>query len=797
MEKINVILVALNEKSLNSAVHSLNFSKANLVAIVIDGGNGKFFSLGGRKIPCVSFAKIQEIVDAGKNFIWLISGQVNSLNDILDAKKFLIDRGVPKDNIFNFDVRLNPAWLANLRHVEKFGAEFFVTGMDYALDGLNLQNIPHGGGVNLASSNQDLRQSYLTAKYIFERVKPGTIKFVLIGLAPNAFCYDNAEDFSTCSHNLQYMLALNLPAQNRHDEFLQALISDDVKNFFANADADLNFDRAKISNNRELSAKAVATWSAELKNLTEKLFPDTIEKNFQILRDYIKLCLDNGAKPVGVVLPFALIMQRNFNTELLKLFRMTIHRLEENFDFTCVDMFDLNLGCDCFYSMTNLNLRGAAFASILLSFRLHEKNLIAAENFCGKSYDYFTMLSILLSKEDYNAFMDKIFAADVQRIRRKDKIKVGFVSDDAAMWCGDKLYNYFANDERFEPTIFLCLRTDKPGNEILQKDYLRGVEQFKSRGFNVVGLSDINAEIPAQDVMFYLRPYTAYLPNAFRFSHLTAETLIVYIPYSFTVARDYYEYHSSIYYLPWKIFFSSLLNLKLIERLCEFGVPRGIFSGYPRLDTLFEDKLTFDWKMTRPDAKKIIWAPHWSINDGVKYATFQWNFKFMYEFAKAHPEISWVVKPHPALFFSAVEAGVFPSEKAFEEYLQAWNDLPNAQVYTGAYYHAIFATSDGMIHDSASFIGEYQYAQKPMIYLTRDTQEYNEVAEGILNVSYLVDGRDLQSIAALLKKIFIAGEDPKRAEREKFFDEHLNYYKQNGMSASEFIYREISRNLKE
>ena len=226
-------------------------------------------------------------------------------------------------------------------------------------------------------------------------------------------------------------------------------------------------------------------------------------------------------------------------------------------------------------------------------------------------------------------------------------------------------------------------------------------------------------------------------------------------------------------------------------------MPRGVYSGYPRLDTLFEDKdsLKFDWKMTRPDAKKIIWAPHWSINNGTKYATFQWNWRFMYEFAKAHPETSWVVKPHPNLFFSALESGVFPSTVAFEEYLKAWNDLSNAQVYTGAYYHAIFVTSDGMILDSASFIAEYQYAHKPMIFLTREGEQFNEIGSGILNNSYLVDGRDLNGIATLMQKVFIEGDDPKRSAREKFFDEYLNYYKHNGMTASEFIYKNIRNEL--
>ncbi|MBR0060043.1 MAG: CDP-glycerol glycerophosphotransferase family protein, partial [Selenomonadaceae bacterium] len=204
-------------------------------------------------------------------------------------------------------------------------------------------------------------------------------------------------------------------------------------------------------------------------------------------------------------------------------------------------------------------------------------------------------------------------------------------------------------------------------------------------------------------------------------------------------------------------------------------------------------------KMIRPDAKKIIWATHHSIeaNLRVSYATFQWNYKFMYEFAKSHPETSWVVKPHPNLFFKVIKEKVFPSVAAFDKYLKAWDDLPNAQVCTGAYYQSIFATSDGMVHDSASFIAEYQYVNKPMIYLTRETQTYNELGEEILNASYLVDGRDLNAIAAMIQKVIIEGDDYKAAERKAVFDKSLNYPEANGMLASEFIYKNIADEFKE
>ena len=642
----------------------------------------------------------------------------------------------------------------------------------------------------------------MTAKYVFEHVTPGKIKFVLIGLAPYSFRYENANDFAACTRHLQYMLALDAPAQNDHDRLLQALISDGVKNFVATMNpeqADLNFDGEKNFFNRELSAAALVDWEAELKNLTKKLFPESVEKNFRVLKDYIQLCVDNGAKPVGVIFPFASAMHDNYDKKILTMFRLMIRQLEETTEFSCVDLFDLELGDNCFYNMSHLNIRGASFASVPLSLQLFDKKLLRLENFLGMNYGYFDMLSNLMPKDDYNALMADVFKLSVEKLRGKKKIRIGFVTDFSAMWCGDKLYNYFARDKRFETTVFLCLKRPKRTIKTVIDDFNHGVEQFKSRGINVVGISDMTAEVPPQDVIFYLRPYMDNLPNAFQLQDITVTTLVAYIPYSFQVAHDVVEYHHSIFYLPWKIFFSSLLNLKLIDRICKFGVPRGLYSGYPRLDVFFDDKdkLKFKWKTARRKSKKIIWAPHWSIEGtiGIHFATFQWNYKFMYEFAKAHPEISWVVKPHPDLLFSAVESGVFPSTAAFEEYLQAWDDLPNAQVYTGAYYNAIFATSDGMIHDSGSFIGEYQYAHKPMIYLTRDIRQYNEIAEKILSVSYLVDGQDLNGIAALMQKIFIDGKDPKRAEREKFFNEHLNYRKHNGMSASEFIYRNVRDEL--
>ena len=799
MAKINVVLVVLNNRYFDRAMGSLNFEVVNLSAIVIEGTNANFLNVEGKQVPIISFAMIRNLAKSERNSVWLISGRINGIGDLYKMKKFLISNGVAEGNIINFELLITPEWVANLRYIEKHGADFFATGINAETE-LDLKAIPCKG-VNLAGANQDLRQGYLTAKHVFEHVKPGTIKFVLIGLEPYSFRYDNAKSFSVCSRNLQYMLALDLPPKTFHDRLLRVIVSDDVKNIFATTaeHADLNFNGIKRSFSGEFPAKAAVNWQAELKALSKEFYPETINENLQILKNYIELCLANGAKPIGVVFPFAPSIRENYNRELLNLFRAAIRQLEDSYDFKCVDMFDFDLGYDFFRDMTHLNSNGITFANALLALNLYKQGILSVENLTDLNYEAFNALSWIMPQDEYHALIEEVFAASVKMIRRKDKIKIGFVTIDSAQWSGDDLYNLFAADERFEVTLFDCLRMDRPDNKLIAEDFWRGVEQFKKRGLNVVALDNINAAVPAQDVFIFLTPYFSYVPLGFRPENVTPKTLITHTPYSFDIAlRAKTYYNEVIFHIAWKIFFSSIPGFEVYRKNSNIGLPRGLFSGYPRMDLFFKKdaKFHFDWKMARPDAKKIIYAPHWSINAVTRYATFQWNYEFFYEFAKAHPKTSWIVKPHQALFYSTVKEGVFPSIEAFKAYLQKWDDLPNAQVYTGAYYQDIFATSDGMIHDSGSFIAEYQFVDKPMIFLTRES-EFNELGNAILNVSYLVDGKDFDGIAALMQRVFIEGDDYRADERKAVFDKYLNYPKYNGMLASEFIYKSISLPLKE
>lgn len=795
MEKTGVVIVALDRKNLGNALKALNYDKISPYAVLIEGGNGKFLKLTDKvKVQVLPFEYLDQITAVGQNFLWLICGGADTSDAATKMKNFLALSGVNEKNILSFDWAepFGAAWINNLQRVEAGNANSFATGDELTACGLNFANFPDLKGVNLAATNQDLRQSFMIARHVFSKVKRGAIKFVFIGLSAYSLRVDTRKNFSTCADDLKYALSLRetFRATTTHDKYLAAILAKNVKNIFQSVKSDTPATPKKISVND------LTNWQDEIARLTKPFDEATVENNLRVLEDYIKLCLEHGANPVAIIFPFADAVRKNFSREILLPLRRELNRLEKIYDLAVIDTFDTAADYSCFSDMTRLNAKGAATASTTVDFRLRGKEVLSLAKISRLNYSQIFNVSNFLPKDDFNETLERYFKHAVKKIRVKKKIRVGFVTDDPSMWCGDELYKRFADNERCETTLFLCLQKSLRNQPLSVEDFQRGLDEFKSRGINVVGVEDDEQTCPAQDLLIMLRPYFDYLPKAFELSAIGADTLTVYIPYGFnTSAWDVCD--TPIHRFGWKLFFESREHIDRIEKLCREGAPRCLYSGYTKLDAFFKDSdaLTFDWKMTRPDAKKIIYAPHWSIASGIFYSTFQHNCQFMYEFARTHSETSWVFKPHPMLLASAVGHGLFKSADGFRAYLQAWDELPNAQVFTGAYYQGLFATSDGMIMDCGSWIGEYQYTHKPLIFLTRNTQKFNSLGNELMKILYRVDGKDLKGIAALMQKVFIDGKDELFEARKKFFDEHFNYMKANGMTASEFIFKTIADEL--
>ena len=384
VEKMPVILVVLNKNALNDALMTLNLEKANIIAILINdlipNNDRGQINVGKIIVPVFSFSYLKNFTALKDKAYFLLSGFVRGVADFWKMAKLLMANGISKDHILNFHVlgHISQQWIGNIRYIEKNLVDYFATGISYTEVGLDIDQILNAKGINLSSSNQDLRQGYFTAKYVFEHVKPKSIKFVLIGLAPYSLHYDNSESFSVCTRNLQYIWTLrNFKSGTVHDKVLQILVNDSIKNLpskITDKQADLNYISIKKAADQIFSAKALIYWEDELKNLTKKFRPEVFERNVQILEDYIKLCLENGARPVAVVWPFAPVMRENYDQNLLVNFRNTLRLFEKAYDFKFVDLFDLPLGYDCFYNMAHLNIRGAYLSSSVLNIKLRSSN---------------------------------------------------------------------------------------------------------------------------------------------------------------------------------------------------------------------------------------------------------------------------------------------------------------------------------------------------------------------------------------------------------------------------------------
>ena len=237
----------------------------------------------------------------------------------------------------------------------------------------------------------------------------------------------------------------------------------------------------------------------------------------------------------------------------------------------------------------------------------------------------------------------------------------------------------------------------------------------------------------------------------------------------------------------------------MADKYCDIGHYGMVVSGYSKLDNLLVSNFgeRADWKIadkTNTKVKKIIYAPHHSINEVPYHSTFFMNYKYIFKYAKEHQDTtSWVFKPHPLLRISAVRNGIFSSEAEFDEYCQAWDLLPNARYVTGEYMEW-FASSDCMIFDSMSFMAEYLYVNKPSLFLTREAIHLNEIGLAVLEVLYQTKGNDYYGIRKFIEHD--SSVDRKKDLRESFFSRYLEYYERNNnRNSAEYIYEDILREL--
>ena len=433
----------------------------------------------------------------------------------------------------------------------------------------------------------------------------------------------------------------------------------------------------------------------------------------------------------------------------------------------------------------------------------YEKNGINEKFLEDHTYQSLVSVKEKGSIELFKEISAKVYETALNCIRKKQVKKIVFLLKDSAEWSCEELYKRFNETSGYEVCVAVA-PFFAGSQQAVSKMYLDTVQYFRERKIDTVEMYDIQKnryksweEIGMPDIVFHLNPHYKAFAESSNICNFPLSILNVYIPYGIMIYGNVrQQYNQLSHMLYWKIFCETPLHKEMASKYADIGDINVVCRGYVKMDTFFDTCLQEKrkiWKISpRADEKKIkkiIYAPHWSIKDAVTgFGNFDKIYKSLYEYVKKNEtSTSWVFRPHPMLRVGAVQQGIFKSEEEYEEYLEMWRQLPNAQVIENGMYTDIFESSDAMILDSISFLGEYIYMHKPMLFLTRDRNTFNDFGKELVRVLYKTDGGNLEGIKNFVEKNVIGNEDPMKERREEFFEKYMDYRNQNGMLASEYI----------
>lgn len=360
----------------------------------------------------------------------------------------------------------------------------------------------------------------------------------------------------------------------------------------------------------------------------------------------------------------------------------------------------------------------------------------------------------------------------LRRVFGKRKIVVAFCVSEIAKWKSQSLYDQLCQTEVYHPVIFVYLSPLDVNGKKEDVDSLleEKINFFAEKGMDVVNVWDSASNkcvIPEDyrpDIVFYQQPWDT--PNPFPLPlDIAGCALTFYIPYFLVNNLDFrIEIGQSLH----RQVFGHIVQNEEHVKLYNSNLKRRYYAGKRLgLGHTIVDNLTT--KIAEQEGDCVIYAPHFSfpmkgVERALFYSTFLENGKLILEFAKQHPEIKWVFKPHPRLKYELKTTGVW-SDSEVDAYYAEWSKV--GCVCETPDYIEHFQRSSAMITDCGSFLTEYSCMDKPLIrlYYHKDNLPPNPILEKLYSTFYYAhNNAELQE---LLESVICQHQDPNKDARHE------------------------------
>lgn len=310
-------------------------------------------------------------------------------------------------------------------------------------------------------------------------------------------------------------------------------------------------------------------------------------------------------------------------------------------------------------------------------------------------------------------------------------IRVAFLTFYYEAWDAlAEIHERMLNDPRFEVVVVAIPRR------------LTGDQNFDdasatSAFFDSIGVEHVvagtqtaafNLEAYAPDYVFINYPWQRNYQPQFRVENLARFTRVAYVPYySLPMAEEGFEPHHAGTNSPVaphlytqrshqlsSLVFTQTADVAQAYAHTSRGNSHVHHVGSTKIDALTRevDKFEVDDRLT------LVWAPHHSYSPHwLNFGVFAQMHTQMLDWARMHPEVEVILRPHPFMFGTLVDRDVI-SAADLEAWRKAWLALPNCSIDTDSGAAQILAKAQILLTDGISFLAEYPLATgRPAIFL--------------------------------------------------------------------------------
>ncbi|MBR1395961.1 MAG: hypothetical protein IJ563_00300 [Selenomonadaceae bacterium] len=275
-------------------------------------------------------------------------------------KEKLISKGIDKEKIcimdlfghvkqFNISYSLQWHYLIN----KNPKLDFVVTGMSGHKYGVDIKTMQPWRGINFCRDSQDLYYSYkMLESYL--NLSVNKLKFCLIGLTP--YCFNHLLNKIYDFHRQFYYFPIIKHDQMEYHNtevgsFLEHLFIKKYKIWMYSWFRALNgqaFDLNDIDGSRHwhqdhysMNIGHYIDVSDQMIKRGNKLYPETIEYNKDILNKYLHLCHKNNIVPIGLLLPYSQLSKKHYPKKSLQDFYLILEPFLEKMEF--INLWNVNL----------------------------------------------------------------------------------------------------------------------------------------------------------------------------------------------------------------------------------------------------------------------------------------------------------------------------------------------------------------------------------------------------------------------------------------------------------------------